>query len=100
MLNTTNTTSKKSIKSKTTKRKSTIIILTTSTTSKNSKKTTILKEPTTLKKSIKLKKIKVEDIQFIMKKELIYFQDEKNERLRLCISKAMKARIFKLSHDA
>ena len=35
-----------------------------------------------------------------MKKKLIYFQDKKNERLRLCIFKAIKARIFKLSHNA
>jgi len=62
MLNITNTTSKKSKKSKTTKRKSTIIILTTSTTLKNFKRTIISKELTTLKKSIKLKEIKVKDI--------------------------------------
>jgi len=90
MLNTTNTTSKKSIKSKTIKRKSTIIISTTSTILKNSKKITLLKELTILKKSIKLKEIRVKDIQFILKKEQI---------LRLCISKAIKARIFKLSHN-
>jgi hypothetical protein len=73
MLNTTNTTSKKSIKSKIIKRKSTIIISTTSTILKNSKKITILKELTILKKSIKLKEIRVKDIQFILKKELVYF---------------------------
>jgi hypothetical protein len=100
MPNTTNTTSKKSIKLKTIKRKSIIIILTTSTTLKNLKKTIISKNSTTLKKSIKLKETKIENIQFILKKELVYFQDEKNEQLRLCISKAIKAKIFKLSHDA
>ncbi len=56
MLNTTNTISKKLTKSKTIKRKSTIIVSTTSTTLKNFKKATILKELTTLKKSIKFKK--------------------------------------------
>jgi hypothetical protein len=35
-----------------------------------------------------------------MKKKLIYFQDKKNEQLRLCIFKAMKTRIFKLLYNA
>jgi len=99
MPNTINTT-KKSTKSKTTRQKFAIIILTISTTLKNFKKTTTSKESTTLKKSIKLKEIKIEDIQFILKKELVYFQDKKDEQLRLCISKAIKAKIFKLSYDA
>jgi len=43
------------------KQKFVVVILTTST---------IL---TTLKKSIKLEKIKIEDIQFILKEKLIYF---------------------------
>jgi len=47
--------------------------LTTSTTLKNFKKIATLKELTTLKKLIKLEKIRVEDIQFILKKELVYF---------------------------
>jgi len=73
MLNTINTISKKLIKSKTTKQKFVVIISITLATLKNFKKIAISKESTTLKKSIKLKKIKVEGIQFIMKKELIYF---------------------------
>ena len=78
MLNTIDTT-KKSTKSKIIKQEFAIIILTTSTTLKNSKKiatlieSTILKELTTLKKSIKLEKIRIEDIQFMLKEELIYF---------------------------
>ncbi len=62
MFNTINTISKKSIKSKTIRRKFAIIILTTSITLKNFKKIAILKELTTLKKSIKLEKTRVEDI--------------------------------------
>jgi 6-phosphogluconolactonase/glucosamine-6-phosphate isomerase/deaminase len=73
MFNTTNIISKRLTKSKTKKRKSTIIISTTSTILKFFKKIAISKKLTTLKKSIKLKKIRVEDIQFILKKELVYF---------------------------
>jgi len=54
-------------------RKFAIIILITSTTLKNFEKITISKKSTTLKKSIELKKIKIKDIQFILKKELVYF---------------------------
>jgi len=50
-----------------------IIILTTSTTLKNFKKIAISKKLTILKKSIELKEIKIEKIQFILKKELVYF---------------------------
>lgn len=73
MLNTIDTTLEKPIKSETIERKSAIIISTTSTTLKNFKKTATLEELIALKKSIKLEETRVEDIQFIMKKELIYF---------------------------
>ena len=52
----------KSTKSKIIKQKFAIVILTTSTILKNFEKIATLKELTTLKKSIKLEKIRIENI--------------------------------------
>jgi len=41
----------------------------------------------------------VEDIQFVLNKKIIYFQDKINKRLRLCISKALKQKIFESAHN-
>jgi len=97
--NTIDMTSKKSTKLKTIEREFIVIISTTLTILRNSKKIATLKELTILKKSIKLKETRIEDIQFILKK-IVYFQDKKNKQSRLCISKAIKAKIFKLSYNA
>ncbi len=56
-----------------TKQQFAIIILTTLTILKNFEKTITSKELTILNKSIKLKETKIEDIQFMLKEELIYF---------------------------
>lgn len=40
-----------------------------------------------------------EDLRFKLRDELIYYINELNERERLCISKAMRKKIFQLTHD-
>lgn len=42
----------------------------------------------------------VEGIQFILKDELIYFRNQTDGHLRLCIPKALEQEIFKVAHDA
>lgn len=56
----------------------------------------------TLKKTSILKKIKMTkafDIQFFLYKNSICFNNETNERLRFCIFKKLKKKIFYLTHD-
>ena len=45
------------------------------------------------------KETRVKGIQFLLKESLIYYQDETNDRLRLCISKKLKKKFFELAHD-
>ena len=45
------------------------------------------------------KETRVEGIEFLLKENLIYYQDETNDRLRLCISKKLKKKFFELAHD-
>ena len=66
-------TTRKLTKLKIAKQQFVIVILTTSTILKNFKKIATLKESTTLNKSIKLKETKIEDIQFMLREEFIYF---------------------------
>ena len=46
------------------------------------------------------KKIRIKRIQFLFKKSLIYYQDEMNDLLRLCILKKLKKKFFELVHDS
>lgn len=43
--------------------------------------------------------IRVERIQFLLQNELIYFQDQFDNQLKLCVSKNLKRKIFELTHD-
>ena len=46
------------------------------------------------------KKTRLKEIQFLFKRDLIYYQDEMNDRLRLCILKKLKKKFFELVHDS
>ena len=43
--------------------------------------------------------VKLPNIQFLLRDEIIYYQDEFNERERLCIPKKAEQKIFELAHD-
>lgn len=43
--------------------------------------------------------VKLPAIQFLLRDDLIYYQDDLNDRERLCIPKKMEQKVFELAHD-
>ena len=46
-----------------------------------------------------MKCVKILNIQFVFREDLIYYQNEYNDRKRLCILKSLKQKIFELTHN-
>ena len=46
-----------------------------------------------------MKYVKIFNIQFVFRKDLIYYQNEYNNRKRLCIFKSLKQKIFELIYN-
>ena len=46
-----------------------------------------------------MKYVKIFNIQFVLRENLIYYQNEYNDRKRLCIFKSLKQKIFELTHN-
>lgn len=51
------------------------------------------------KEKEKVELVKLSNIQFVLRDGLIYYQDDHNDRERLCIPKTLEQKVFEMAHD-